>query len=1112
MKVLIVAKTRMGKGACIGGITQDGKSVRLIPADIDVHERAGQEYEVGDLWEVEATPASDITPPHVENIIVHKKRRLPPLRDPIAIIEKYMPPKVGGPAELYEGLTQSTANGSLYIAESGGLPPYSTTFWRADQPLVLDTTGKRIRYLYSTKDGGSTFTFVGFQEPLRIIPAGTLLRVSLAHLWRPKDDSTTEYRCYVQLSGWFLEEEDNLDFDQFSGQAATPSEINTPPLDDTPQLDDSVSPLHLLQTVFGYDEFRLLQAEIIENILNRHDTLIIMPTGGGKSLCYQLPALLFDGLTVVVSPLISLMQDQVTQLQHLGVSAVFLNSTLTHNEYLSTIRQIKCGEVSLLYIAPETLLRPETLLMLDECQMDCLAIDEAHCISQWGHDFRPEYRQLAQMRERFPSAVCVALTATATPRVQTDISQALGFRNEDKFISSFDRKNLVIAVESKVNLYQQIFDFLANHRDQSGIIYCATKLQVDTLHQKLVADDFSALPYHAGLDAETREQNQTAFIRGDVRIMVATIAFGMGIDKPDVRYVVHADLPDNIEYYYQEIGRAGRDGLRADCLLLFSYGDIDTIQYLIQQGAASERDDRRKRLTALVDWATSADCRRIGLLGYFGEKYEADNCQMCDNCLIEATEKVDLTVPAQKFLSCVSRTGEIFGISHIIDVLRGSRAKKVLRLRHEKLPTYAIGEEYSTEQWKLLAGQFVQKDLLTRDIKHGSIKLTSKGRAVLKGEQVWGIPVETQVHRHTHPDEIGEYDSVLFEQLRTKRKELADADGVPPYVIFSDRTLKEMATYFPQSTESFETMHGIGQMKVEKYADSFLPIICTYCQQYELSEKPKSTRAVVPRVKAKLRSQEVGERFQAGESIAELMQAYEVKRVTITKHLSRYVQAGNPLPVERLHAESSLSSDIKALSFESQDQAHSQEVGKRFQAGESIAELMQAYEVKRERIIKRLSKYAQAGNSLPVGRLHAESSLSSDIKDRVLETFDELGPDYLKPVFDTFNETVSYEELHLIRIIYWAAHSVSDRGEVPVITPERQSGSVKWFNSSKGFGFIQCEGQDDIFVHYSAIDGDGFRSLEEGQQVEFETVASPKGLQARDVVVIGAAPELETSQ
>ena len=437
-----------------------------------------------------------------------------------------------------------------------------------------------------------------------------------------------------------------------------------------------------------------------------------MPTGGGKSLCYQLPALLFDGLTVVASPLISLMQDQVTQLQQLGVSAVFLNSTLTHDEYLSTTRQIRRGAVKLLYIAPETLLRPETLLMLGECQMDCLAIDEAHCISQWGHDFRPEYRQLAQMRERFPNAVCVALTASATSRVRADIRQALGFRNENEFIASFDRENLAIAVEPKVDLDQQIIDFLTAHLDQSEIIYCATQRQVDTLHEELVANDISALPYHAGLDTETRQRNQTAFIRDNVRIMVATIAFGMGIDKPDARFVVHADLPQNMECYYQEIGRAGRDGLPADCLLLFSYGDVDTIQYFIRQGAASEQAGRRERLTMLVDWATSTDCRRIGLLGYFGEEYEVDNCQMCDNCLMEADEQIDLTIPAQKFLSCVARTGEIFGINHIVDVLRGSRTRRVLEFAHDKLSTYDIGKEYSAEQWKLLAGQFIRQ-LLT---------------------------------------------------------------------------------------------------------------------------------------------------------------------------------------------------------------------------------------------------------------------------------------------------------------------------------------------------------------------------------------------------------------
>ena len=713
------------------------------------------------------------------------------------------------------------------------------------------------------------------------------------------------------------------------------------------------TPPDTLKSVFGYDEFRPLQAEIIENILQRRDTLVIMPTGGGKSLCYQLPALFFDGLTVVVSPLISLMQDQVTQLRQLGVRAVFLNSTLSHDEYVSTADRLRTGEVKLLYLAPEALLRAETLRLLDDCRLECLAIDEAHCISQWGHDFRPEYRQLASVRERFPDAVCAALTATATPRVQTDIRQTLGFRNENEFIASFDRSNLFIAVEPKTNLLGQTLDFLGAHPNRSGIIYCATRRQVDSLHEALVEHGISALPYHAGLEDETRKNNQQDFIRDNVRVMVATIAFGMGIDKPDVRFVLHVDLPKNVEGYYQEIGRAGRDGLRADCLLLFSYGDVDTIQYFIQQGAESERMGRQKRLRAMVDWATSGECRRRELLAYFGEAYGSENCRACDNCLKSEEEQVDLTLPAQKFLSCMVRTHQVFGIGHIIDVLRGSRARKVTRQRHDRLSTYGIGKEYSAEQWKLLAQQFTQQKLIARDMEHGSVKLTKTGWAVLKGEKVWGTPVETgekSTGRAVPADEVAGYNHQLFELLRIKRKELADAADVPPYVIFSDRTLQEMAAYFPHSTPSLERLHGIGQTKVARYADIFLPIIAAYCREKGFKENPKpARRSKSASGRSNSRSREVGERFRNGESVTQLRQAYGVKRQTIVSHLERYMNSGNGLPLERFRA---------------------------------------------------------------------ESRLSTEVQEQVLAVFDKLGPDFLRPVFDALDKSVSYEELLLMRIIY----------------------------------------------------------------------------------------------
>ncbi len=749
MKVLIVAKTRMGGGACIGAITEQGESVRLVPFDSDPHDGANLEYNIGDIWEISSEPETSLITPHNENVVVYEKEHFLTARELVSTVELLMPSRSGGPNTLYEGLLQNTERGSLYIAKQSGIPPYSTTFWRPDLPLTRDTEGRRVRYRYPTENGGCTFTFVGFQEPLETIPAGTLLRVSLAHWWRPENAPDAELRCYAQLSGWFLEEVQQeklenpieVEFSSTQMQLQTPQEI--------------------LKDVFGHVEFRPLQKNIIDYILKRHDALIVLPTGSGKSLCYQLPALVFDGVTVVVSPLISLMQDQVMQLQQRNVSAVFLNSSLDHPEYLGTMQRIKRGEVKLLYMAPETLMRPEILLMLDESNVSCLAIDEAHCISQWGHDFRPEYRELISVRQRFPKAVCLALTASATPRVQEDIRQLLGISEEGQFVASFDRENLFLAVEPKVDALEQSLAFLNKHRGGPGIIYCQTRENVESLAHELTQRGIRALPYHAGLDSDIRSRNQDAFITGEIQVIVATVAFGMGIDKADVCFVLHTGLPKEPESYYQEIGRAGRDGSRAECLLLFSWADMDTVKYFIDRGASSEREGRLERSNVLVDWATSIECRRKGLLAYFGERYKSESCGMCDNCLSEQLEKADLTAQAQKFLSCVVQTGEIFGEVHIVNVLRGSKSRKVINNGHDRLPTYGFGLGHSKDEWKHLAQQLVQYGLLNRDSRHRSLRTSEEGQAVINGDmQFLGLPWNSANRRDkNHYNLRGEHES-----------------------------------------------------------------------------------------------------------------------------------------------------------------------------------------------------------------------------------------------------------------------------------------------------------------------------------------------------------------
>ncbi len=978
MKVLIVAKTRQGSGACIGGITFEGQSVRLIAADAATNEHVGLEYNVGDVWEVEAAVPQQVVPPHVENIVVQSKRRMGPMSIPERFIERHMPPCIGGPEQLYDGLVQATSSGVLHIAERSGVPPYSTLFWRPDQPLTRVQDSKRLRYRYPTPDGGRTLTFVGFQEPIEVIPAGALVRVSLAHWWRPDDQPDAELRCHVQLSGYFLAPSRVM---QRSAQASSDTAAERPfgrPQGDmpaerpfgSPQGDGharnwgetqgfppvplsspSPSPHALLKSVFGYDTFWPLQGEIIDNVLARRDTLAVMPTGGGKSLCYQLPALLFDGLTLVISPLIALMQDQVDQLRALGAPAAFLNSTLDYRSYVETMSAVRAGQVKLLYTSPETLLRPETLVLLDQSRLDCLTIDEAHCISQWGHDFRPEYRQLLPVRQRYPQAVCLAFTATATERVRQDIASQLGFTAANTFVASFNRPNLQLASRSRTDGLGQVLGFLDAHREQSGIIYCSTRETVDNLAAQLAGAGWPALPYHAGLDDATRQRNQRQFVRADVAIMVATIAFGMGINKPNVRFVVHFNLPRDIESYYQEIGRAGRDGLPADCLLLYSQKDVATILYFVEEGAPSQQAGATARLQAMLRYAQAGGCRRTPLLAYFGERFEGEPCGACDNCQREQAggEKIDLTAAAVKFLGCVKDTGQIFGVSHIANVLRGSQAKKVLQRRHDRLSVHGSGREHSDRQWSRFGQQFIAEGLLEQDMEHGGLRLTAAGREVLAGQRrVLLAAPELPAEAPTAPPP---YDAELFQVLRELRRELADAANVPPFVVFSDRTLVEMATYYPQTPQRLLDMAGVGQVKLGQYGGAFLAVLRDYCAAHDLPERPKAPHAppALTGGQAKRRFVEVGELFAAGYSVAQLQAQYGVERSTILGHLARFHQQGGAVDGERVLAASRLTAEQQA---------------------------------------------------------------------QVLALFDDLGAEALSPVFQALNGSISYEELHVMRVAY----------------------------------------------------------------------------------------------
>jgi ATP-dependent DNA helicase RecQ len=714
----------------------------------------------------------------------------------------------------------------------------------------------------------------------------------------------------------------------------------------------------ILKDIFGYDSFRPLQLDIIQNVLNKKDSLVVMPTGGGKSICYQIPALIFEGLTIVVSPLISLMKDQVEQLRQLGVKAALLNSSLSPEVYRYNYDNVKSLKAKLLYIAPESLLKEEIIKLLKSVTVDCITVDEAHCISEWGHDFRKEYRQLGKFRTIFPSAACIGLTATATPRVQDDIVKNLNMTDNKRFIASFNRENLFLQVIPKQDPFHQTVDFLKEHPDQSGIIYCFSRKQVDSLHEDLSSLGYFTKPYHAGLTDIERNRNQDVFIKDQVQIIIATIAFGMGINKSNVRFVIHYDLPKNLESYYQEIGRSGRDGLRSDCLLLFSYADISKINYFIDQKEDEvERLSAKAHLNAMVRYAESEICRRHPLINYFGESYKTFDCRMCDNCIAAEKEMTDITIPAQKLLSAVKRTGQVFGMNYLIDVLMGNDTDRILSNGHQNLTVFGIGKEYTKKQWHMIANQLVNKELLIRDLEFGSIKLTERAPEILfKNQKVLGYVKEAKTSTKKPKQIVQAYDPELFELLRRKRKELADEQDIPPYVIFSDKALGQMAADYPRDENGLLNIGGIGINKLERYGNIFLSIINRYC---------------------------------------------------IKKNITGGLNKPGLLSGSRRRPKKNSSQLLKYVI-----------VAQSFNEGTSIKQLTEDFGIKAQTIVTHIARYASEGHKIRMKGLMEELSLPAEQHQKVFEAFKEEGTITMKTIYEKFNNEISYEDLHILKIIY----------------------------------------------------------------------------------------------
>lgn len=597
-----------------------------------------------------------------------------------------------------------------------------------------------------------------------------------------------------------------------------------------------------LKEVFGYNQFRGNQERIIQNILTGQNTFVIMPTGAGKSLCYQLPAITQVGVSIVISPLIALMKNQVDQMNAVGIDARFLNSTLSKSESTRVKRETLSGKVKLLYVAPESLTKEENIEFLKEAKISFVAIDEAHCISEWGHDFRPEYRRIKAIVAELGEIPLIALTATATPKVQIDIQKNLNMEDATVYKSSFNRTNLYYEVRPKKEAKKQLIKYIKEHKGKSGIIYCLSRKKVEEIADFLKVNDIKAAPYHAGMDSSQRMANQDAFLSEDVDVIVATIAFGMGIDKPDVRFVIHYDAPKSIEGYYQETGRAGRDGLEGKCLMFYSYNDIIKLEKFNKDKSVTERENAKFLLEEMAAYAESSVCRRRQLLHYFGEEYEHDTCNMCDNC-VHPKEQFDGTKHLQKIVDVVRQTGERFDINHVVNVIIGKESQHVKSYDHNKLELFGWGKDESDTFWKAVVRQALFNELLQKDIENpGVFKVSTKGREFMDDPFKIMISKDHDYSTEGAEEEESEkvvlagksYDTTLFEMLKALRKQVAKQKDLPPYVIFQDPSLEEMATLYPTANEELIKIVGVGESKARKFGRPFLEMISEYVEENDI--------------------------------------------------------------------------------------------------------------------------------------------------------------------------------------------------------------------------------------------------------------------------------------